>query len=149
MGGHDGEPGETIAGDVSAIDDVARLVVPLSNRAATAAEDLRTIVRELDGLSEVIKSLASETRMLALNALIEAARAGDAGAGFSVVASEVKRLAERTADAAAEIDRQTIRAGVAIDANAAVIDDLGSVVARGAEIVAEMVRKTSTSPAGG
>jgi methyl-accepting chemotaxis protein len=93
--------GDKVVGE--AIAQIERLATEVGN-STEAMGDLKRESDKIGSVLDVIKSVAQQTNLLALNAAIEAARAGEAGRGFAVVADEVRSLAQRTQKSTEEIE---------------------------------------------
>src|SRR6516165_4931532 len=96
--------------------------------------ELSQAATRIGDVVELINAIAGQTNLLALNATIESARAGEAGRGLAVVASEVKALAEQTAKATGEIGQQISGIQVATQDSVASIKDISGTIERLSEI---------------
>jgi methyl-accepting chemotaxis protein len=86
--------------------------------------------KEINNIISVIDEIAFQTNLLALNAGVEAARAGDAGRGFAVVATEVRALAQRSADAAKEIKALISTSSRQVESGVKLVDETGAALMR-------------------
>ena len=109
---------------------------------------LSRAAQEIGDVVKLITAIAEQTNLLALNATIEAARAGEAGRGFAVVASEVKSLASQTAKATDEISSHILGMQGATQESVAAIKEIGGTIARISSIastIASAVQQQSSA----
>ena len=122
----------------SSVSEISRQVVQSTEIAGRAVREVDATNTKVQGLARaagqigevvaLISDIAEQTNLLALNATIEAARAGEAGKGFAVVASEVKNLANQTARATGEISSQVSEIQAATDDAVHAILAIGKVI---------------------
>jgi methyl-accepting chemotaxis protein len=125
--------------------------VTLTNASHAAITNLETHSQEIGKISKIITTISQQTKFLALNANIEAARVGDAGQGFKVVADEVRNLARETAVAADDITNKITTVQTSSHETAEAITELVSIIQRVSEFsqnvaaaVAEQAQTTDT-----
>lgn len=104
------------------------------HEAVTAMSLIERSSQEIAEITDVIDGIAFQTNLLALNAGVEAARAGDAGKGFAVVATEVRALAQRSAEAAKDIKRLISQSSTQVETGVRLVgqtgDSLGHIATR-------------------
>ena len=142
-----------------------QLAVNASDVATEGGRVVRSVVDTMDGISKssarvseiigVIEGIAFQTNILALNAAVEAARAGEQGRGFSVVAAEVRSLAQRSSSAAKEIGelingsvRQVQDGAKQVEVAGKTMDDIVSAVRRVTDIMGEISSASEEQTAG-
>lgn len=111
--------------------------------AVDAMSEIETSSRQISKITDVIDDIAFQTNLLALNAGVEAARAGDAGRGFAVVASEVRALAQRSSEAAREINSLIGASGEQVRRGVDLVDRAGKALHGILESVIEISRNVS------
>jgi methyl-accepting chemotaxis protein len=126
-------------------DEAARITTDASNRMAA----LVASTEEIASIADLISGIAEQTNLLALNARIEAARAGEVGAGFAVVAGEVKDLARRTSEATEHIrtlvEAAQTETGGANEAIARLVELIGAVAHRQTTIASAVEEQSAVA----
>ncbi|MBN2625650.1 MAG: hypothetical protein JXA95_03200 [Spirochaetales bacterium] len=119
-------------------DEIARKAAEDASLGGESVNDTVLAMRSISEKIGIIEDIARNTNMLALNAAIEAARAGEAGKGFAVVASEVRKLAENSGKAAADITDISANSVKAAEQAGLIINNLVPQIQETAELVQEI-----------
>ena len=112
---------------------------------ANSTTTLSGAAHNIGAITETIAGIAAQTNLLALNAAIEAARAGEHGRGFAVVADEVRSLAQRTADAAQEINELADTMSVSVSSTVESLDRLKVDTHDNVQLLEDIADKTGKS----
>jgi methyl-accepting chemotaxis protein len=115
----------------------------VAREAVQAMDGIKTSSQEISKITSVIDDIAFQTNLLALNAGVEAARAGEAGRGFAVVATEVRALAQRSSEAAREINELISASGQQVQEGVDLVDRTGSALAEIVTSVSEISKRVS------
>ncbi|HEX5634294.1 MAG TPA: methyl-accepting chemotaxis protein, partial [Gemmatimonadales bacterium] len=121
--------------DIESAGDTLLAVREVVQTSTSQVQELARASRSISEFIDLVKQISSQTNLLALNAAIEAARAGEHGRGFAVVADEVRRLADSSAHAADEVERSVAQVQERMRQVAATMD-AGSAKVSGVEAVA-------------
>lgn len=124
--------------------EAVRGAVERSRTAATRFAGLSTDAERVGAIMELIKAIAQKSQLLALNASIEAVRAGDFGRGFGVVANEMKSLAAQTGAAADRVESELAAIRTAANDGASAIEEIGEAalqIERNAELVVRSMQE--------
>ncbi|MEF2231374.1 MAG: methyl-accepting chemotaxis protein [Pseudodesulfovibrio sp.] len=146
---------EQMAGNINQNAENARQTDSLATKAAGDARESGAAVSQtvsaMKSIAEkisIIEEIARQTNLLALNAAIEAARAGEHGKGFAVVAAEVRKLAERSGTAAAEISELSSSSVAVAETAGRMLDSLVPDIEKTAALVQEIAAASSEQNAG-
>ncbi|MEG3848485.1 methyl-accepting chemotaxis protein [Microcoleus sp. herbarium19] len=135
------------AGGSQAVDNTLKEMAILTENVAAIQKQILHLSEQTDrigNISSLVSDLANQTNMLAINAAVEAVRAGESGKGFSVVASEIRKLADRSKESASKINALVADIQKAISSTARATDNGTKTVENGVKIA----RKTADAFAG-
>ncbi|MBF0418249.1 MAG: HAMP domain-containing protein, partial [Magnetococcales bacterium] len=119
-----------------------------AQKSGQAVKQTVSAMKEIAGKIEIIQEIAEQTNLLALNAAIEAARAGDHGKGFAVVAAEVRKLAERSQVAAAEINGLSSSSVQVAEEAGKMLENLVPIIQKTSDLVQEISAASQEQNAG-